>query len=397
VAVYRRERSHLTGLGCSRTDARGLAGAAFRVRRGQTYLVVVAQREGSIAGRFELRVLQPEHPENAPGRALPAGGAWSSVDRLLDPNDVWAVELQAGTVYRINLVRHANRCLPLGLYRPGLRDLVGEQPLRRWSCAGYETFTPGPDGGGQYSLRILPDKTYRGTQAYRLAVAAAERDDTAPGVFLQSGQRLTGSLSPRTIDTLDLYRFVVPRPGVLAVDLDDGAKAVLDLLVVTEDGKTVQCKCDQQGPFKLRLRLLPEHYYVAVRAKSGPALSYRMLFFVRDITSTGLLANGLEHVQVAPGQALPIVATARTSLGGSAFGAAGGVMRFQFDRLDPFVGWNFVESAPVPVGADGSALLTWTPPSPGRWRAHAVFFGTAKASPSSSGYVFVDVEEPLEQ
>jgi hypothetical protein len=72
-------------------------------------------------------------------------------------------------------------------------------------------------------------------------------------------------------------------------------------------------------------------------------------------------------------------------------------MRFQFDRLDPFVGWNFVEVTSVPVGADGSALLTWTPRSPGRWRAHAVFFGTSTASPSSSGYVFVDVEEPLEQ
>ena len=397
VAVYRRDRSRLVGLGCSRTDAHGLAGAGFPVRHDQTYLVLVAQQRDSIAGRFELRVQSPEAREKPPGQALPNGGTWSSVDRLLDLDDVWSADLQAGTVYRINLVHNPDRCLTLRLYQPALEDLAGEEPLERWSCAGYQTYTPGPDGGGRYSLRIDPDKKYRGTQAYRFEIAAASPDDAAPGIAIQSGARITGSLSPRTIDTVDLYRFVVPRPAVLETEIIDRTDDVLDLLVVDEDGHEITCRCDQQGPFELRLELDPEHYYVGVRANTGPAVTYRMRFFVRDVTTIGVLADGLDHVKVVPKQAVALSAAVRTSLGGPALGASGGTVRFQFDRRDPLSGWNFVQLASVRVGTNGSAVLSWTPPTPGRWRAHAVFLGTETASPSESGYVLVDVEEPLEQ
>jgi len=397
VAVYRRDRSHLAGLGCSRTDGNGLAGARFPVRAGRTYLVLVAQKEGSIPGRFDLRVVKPESLEAPPGTPLPAGGAWAGVDRLLDPDDVWSVDLQPGTLYRINLIHHAGRCLLLRLYRPGITDFRGEEPLRAWNCPGYETFTPGPDGGGRYFLRVRPALSYRGTQAYRLSVAAAEPDDAAPGVFLRSGSQVAGSLSPRTNDVVDLYRFVVPRPGVLAADIADPPKAVVDMLVLTEDGRVVKAKADQAGPFKLRLQLAPEHYYLALRAERGAALPYHLTFFVRDITSNGLLADGLVHDRVVPNGTVALTAQVSTTTGSPAAGASGGMMRFQLDRLDPFAGWNFVQLERITVGGDGVARLSWAPPTPGRWRAHAVFFGTDTTSPSSSKYVLIDVEEPLEQ
>ena len=117
VGVYRIDRSHITGLGCSKTDAKGLAGLAFRARPRKTYLLLVGQREGSIPGKFELVVQKPESAARPPGRPLPEEGSWASVDRLLDPDDSWATDLVAGTTYMINLVASSERCLRFELYR----------------------------------------------------------------------------------------------------------------------------------------------------------------------------------------------------------------------------------------------------------------------------------------
>jgi len=75
--------------------------------------------------------------------------------------------------------------------------------------------------------------------------------------------------------------------------------------------------------------------------------------------------------------------------------AAGGLVRIQVDRFDPLDGWQFFRLFPVHASADGSATVTWTPPTVGRWRAHAVFFGTHKASPSQSAYAHLLVAGPL--
>lgn len=48
VGVYRIDRSHLTGLGCSKTDGEGLAGLSFRSHPNRTYLLLVGQRTDSI-------------------------------------------------------------------------------------------------------------------------------------------------------------------------------------------------------------------------------------------------------------------------------------------------------------------------------------------------------------
>jgi hypothetical protein len=64
-------------------------------------------------------------------------------------------------------------------------------------------------------------------------------------------------------------------------------------------------------------------------------------------------------------------------------------------RLDPFSGWQFVQLFTVRVPSDGTARLSWLPPSVGHWRAHAVFWGTLAAAPSETGNVSIDVEEPL--
>ena len=74
VGVYRIDRSHITGLGCSKTDAKGLAGLAFRARPRKTYLLLVGQREGSIPGKFELVVQKPESGAETSGPPASGGG-----------------------------------------------------------------------------------------------------------------------------------------------------------------------------------------------------------------------------------------------------------------------------------------------------------------------------------
>ena len=57
------------------------------------------------------------------------------------------------------------------------------------------------------------------------------------------------------------------------------------------------------------------------------------------------------------------------------------------DRFDPIAGWQFFHLYVVPVDSSGSARLSFTAPTLGRWRVHAVFLGTRSASPSETGFV----------
>ena len=62
-------------------------------------------------------MLRPENAARPPGVPLPTEGTWESVNRLLDPDDAWATEMNAGTMYQINLVASSQRCVRLELYR----------------------------------------------------------------------------------------------------------------------------------------------------------------------------------------------------------------------------------------------------------------------------------------
>jgi hypothetical protein len=395
VGVYRIDRSHITGLGCSKTDAKGLAGLAFRARPRTTYLLLVGQREGSIPGKFELVVQKPESAARPPGRPLPEAGSWASVNRLLDPDDSWATHLVAGTTYMINLVASSERCLRFELYRSTVPAFRGKERIEEFGCDGFRTFTPGPDGGGTYTVRVIRDGRYRGTQNYRLQVAPATVDDGAPGIPLQNGETSRGSLNPRTIDVRDVYRFASPNRSMLTAELRNAPDDRFDLMLLTDTGSPVDCACDQAGPVGLHRVLDRGRYYLVVRSTTGSKGSYKLTLLVREVTNTQLLLDGSTSIEVVPDQAVQAVAQVTSATGGPSTTAVGGNVRFQFDRLDPFSGWQFVQLHTVRVAADGAARLTWVPPSVGHWRAHAVFWGTLGAAPSETGNVTIDVQEPI--
>jgi hypothetical protein len=112
---------------------------------------------------------------------------------------------------------------------------------------------------------------------------------------------------------------------------------------------------------------------------TGSKGSYKLTLLVREVTNTQLLLDGSSSIDVVPDQAVQAVAEVTSATGGPSTTAVGGNVRFQFDRLDPFSGWQFVQLHTVRVAADGAARLTWVPPSVGHWRAHAVFWGRPQA------------------
>jgi hypothetical protein len=395
VGVYRVDRSHITGLACSKTDAKGLAGLDFRSHANKTYLILVGQRTRSIPGKFELLVQKPEGAARPPGRALPAKGAWSSVNRLTDPDDAWAVRLEAGTAYMINSVASSQRCLRVELYRSTVSAFRTDERIKDLGCDGFRTFTPGPDGGGTYTIRVSRDGEYRGTQNYRLQVAPATADDGAPGIPLQNGQTARGSLSPRTVDVRDVFRFASTGRSMLTADLRNAPNDRFDLALLTDTGSPVDCACDQAGPVSLHRVVDRGRYYLVVRSATGSRGDYKLTLLVREVTATQLLVNGSTNIEIPPEQAVEATARVTSATGSPSTTAVGGNVRFQFDRLDPFSGWQFMQLFTVRVPSDGTARLSWKPPSVGYWRAHAVFWGTLTAAPSETGNVSIGVFEPM--
>jgi hypothetical protein len=389
VAVYRRVRSQLRFVTCDPTDDNGVARLSFETVKGGGYLIDVGQRQGSAAGTFRFNLFAPEPPATPPGDPLPAKGVRDSVDALVDPDDAWATTLRPGTTYRIKVTTATGTCLDVLLYPPKTQAFGFENALRELSCNGYATFTPGPDGGGLYTIRVAANPEALGRAVYRLKVAPAGPDDIAPGLPLLNGQTRRGQVSGRTIDVIDLFRFSVGSRSDLTLTLKAGAKARIDLVLLTDSGRRLKCECFDTGGEKLRRRLNPGRYYAVVRARESSGGRYRLSLLLREITSTDLTISGSHVSSTAPGQSVTLAARVSSSA------AAGGLVRIQVDRFDPLEGWQFFRLFAQHAASDGSAIVTWTPPTVGRWRVHAVFFGTRTASPSSSAYAHLLVAGPL--
>jgi hypothetical protein len=387
VFVMRRVRSEVSFVTCRNTDDKGNADFSFGTAKDGNYLFMVGQRASSQPGGFRLSLLKPESAEHLPGTALPLRGVATSVDPLLDEDDVWSTQMRPARTYRINLVTGAEKCVSLALYGPRTRSFASGSPLRTSNCGGYLTFTPGPAGGGRYTLRLLA-RGERGEIRYHLQVAQASLDDTSPGVPLQNLEQRVGMLSGRSVDVLDLYRFQVGARSDVVLTLATGGNMQTDLALLNDRGRNVRCACLVSGGARMRLQLPRGRYFLAVRARENSGGRYRLRLLVREITKTGITIDGSRRAFATPGRSVLVSAKVSPP-------RAGGIVRFRVDRFDPFQGWVFARYLTAGVGADGVARVAWVPPSVGRWRVDARFRGTITRSPSSSGTAFVLVGEPL--
>jgi hypothetical protein len=370
VAAFHRIRGDVREIGCQETDRHGRAVFGFATERGDQYLLLVGDRAGSSPGEFTLTIRSGEAPERLPGRALPRGGVRGSVDGLTDVNDIWSVRLTQGRTYRISFI--SAPCAHARLRR-------GRSVLRSFSCRGYTTFTPGATGGGRYAVEVeAPPGTRR--QTYRLQVVAAQADDLGVGVEIVPGSARRGSLSPSSVDVVDLYHFALVRPSEARLRLARGAGRSFELLLLTDSGKRLA-----SGQTTLRRRLARGRYVIAVQAPPGTSAgSYRLSLRLRSLTSTSVLVSGKSSAEVTPGTTVSISCTTSPA-------PSGGRIELRIDRFDALTGWSFYRMMRVPVGA----TISWRPPAAGRWRVRARFLGTQDSAPSSSGFAYVLVAKPL--
>jgi hypothetical protein len=291
VAVYHHVRSKLLRVACGTTNTFGRSAVAFYGSLRGNYLVGVARRRGSVDAGFTLSARVAEPPSRPPGEALPVGGIRSTLNAVLDPRDAWSVALIRGTTYRFNVTSRA--CVTMEVYRPHIYSFATSQPVLETDCGGYQTFTPGPDGGGLYTILLTAGGAGTTTQPYLLTFAPAEADDIGPGQPLANGETVSGRISGRGIDNVDMYRIAVPRDHEqTTIDFREKPETQMDLILLTEDGRGVSCVCDSAGRQRLRKTLHAGHYFVVVRSRDRSGGPYSLGVVTRDITTTTLTATG---------------------------------------------------------------------------------------------------------
>lgn len=374
---------------CGQTDRDGRAVVAWYGYPEGSYLIGVARRTGSAAGSFRLDLLAAEPAPRPPGEPLPSDGVRATIEPVLDSADAWSVTMERGRSYRINLTTPAG-CLALAIYPPETFSFMLAEPVRSEPCASYFVFTPGIDGGGTYSLVVRAESGAPGKRSYRLQASPSGPDDGAPGVKLENGEVVTGTIFGRGIDPVDLFRFGVPREHELTkLDLQVKPNVGFDLLLLNEAGRRVDCACAGKGPHLLRAELDPGTYYVAVRSRDRSGGKYRLQVLSTDITTTSLSVDGSRSAEAQ--LATPVRFTVQVTSA-----SHGGPVEIAIDQRDPLYGWQFATVLTEELGTSGTLAVSWTPPWPGYWRAKARFVGTPYSSFSDSGYVQLHVVEPLE-
>jgi hypothetical protein len=357
----------------------------FWGHKGATYYLIVGQTRPSVPGRFRLTVIAPAKPPVRPGLPLPAAGGAGRLDNLQNPADAWSVTLQRGVTYRVGVELPTGRCVRASVFAPGTRAFALDHPIAVYSCGHVGLLTPGPDGGGKYSI-LVEEKRSEATP-YRLVVLRNQPDDSGPGVLLASGMRQVGWVS--SVDPLDLYRFDVPQVSdtrLLVEARDDVGIRLTDAAGETVDRGT-------HGVMLIRT-LNPGTYYVFVtRASSAanassdriPRTKYRITALVRGLTTTELYVNGSTETTAQPGAA--VVLSTYTSPY-----PQGGVTRLEGDFFDiASQRWVFRHAWDIPPNSS----VTFTPAAVGRWRLRATFNGTQVVAPSRSDYRELNVASVL--
>lgn len=388
VDVFERTRSQLTPVGCGTTDPQGIATVEVDLAKDAEYLVRVAALNNSTQDSFKLRLLRPDAPESPPGRQLPPRGVAGAVDRLTNPDDAFAVSLHAGTTYRLNLVSAGGGCVAAEMFSPGSVTFARAAVVRRLRCDHYALFTPRGGEGGRYSIRVRAVRGQRIGQQYRVQVATAGVDDTAPGIFMRNDTRVYGVLHGEAIDAIDLYRFDVTRRSDLHLGLQVRGARPIDLELRNDRGRVIECRCYEEGTGTIDTRVKPGRYFVAVRARETTAARYQLFRLSRSITSAKVLIGGRRSAKLRPGEPMRIKTLVRPAVNGR--------VTLTIERFDPIAGWQFVTTAKPSVDR-GVASYAFTPPTVGRWRVRALYNGTRTASPSDGGFARALVSDPLHQ
>jgi hypothetical protein len=385
IDVYHAVRSQLDSVGCQQTEGHGKASLSFKASKNGLYLIRVAALASSQPASFSLEVFLPTPAVRPPGAPLPSEGVNGRVDRIQNINAAYSFTMHAGVSYLISLANEtAHACVSGALFAPGTSSFGGEEEgegsgsaLLRIDCGGYKLFTPGPGGGGRYSLDITPGTNFRGIQRFHLQVAPAGPAETAPGLALGNYADAHGYLSGRSARVLRLYRMEVTSHSNLTLKLTAPGAAEFKLQLRNRNGNVIECQCEGSGSQTLQHQLQPGTYYAVVSVRNGTAGNFTLVRESRTITSTSL---SFSSSKAAPGEGLGIDIKVSP--------AASGPVVVEIERFDPVFGWQFYRQETAYVG-DGAASIPFTPPAVGQWRAKATYKGSRTSSPSAVGFSYL--------
>jgi hypothetical protein len=378
IDVYHALRSQRIALDCQATDSHGRAALSFAASKNGLYYIRVAALPNSQLAPFTLDVFLPTPAVAPPGPRLPAGGVNGRVDRIQNINAAYSISLRAGVSYLINLANKTKgACVSGGLFAPGTSSFEEGSPLLHISCGGYRLFTPGPGQGGRYSFQVMPRLSHSGVQRFHLQVAPAGTAETAPGLALGNYADARGRLDGSGVRVLRLYRLDVTSHSNLTLKLRAPASADFNLQLRNQNGNVIECQCGGSGPEMLQHQLQPGRYYAVVSVRDATAGNFSLIRESRTITSTSISFGA---PTARPGQGLGIHVKVSPT--------AAGPVTVQIERFDPVFGWQFYRQESAFARA-GTALVPFTPPAVGRWRARAEYGGSRTASPSAAGFTYL--------
>ncbi len=385
IDVFQRQRSQNIPVTCARTDQNGFAGISFQPSGNATYLIRIAQRANSTSGTFSLKVFVVPPPPSPPGPALPTRGGHGVLDSIFNMQDAYSLRLQAGTTYKFNLVKTNDGCVQLAIFPPGTSSFGGGAAAGL-SCAGYRLFTPTVTGLWSFLVSAAPG--IDGSQPYWLHIAPATSLEMAPGIFLPNFAHYTATLHGNLNTDVRLFRFDVTTFSDLTLFLQTASNASFDLKLLNDQGKYLQCNCGSEGEETIRREMRPGRYFVVVQAEnfeSGPFTLYRES---RTITHVRVSFDGFGYEQISPGASTRVTATVSPAINGP--------VTFELEYFDPVERWQF-RGYYNAEAVNGVAVLPFTPPAVGRWRATVAYNGTHSAAPATSGWANLLVAGPLTQ
>jgi hypothetical protein len=385
VDVFQRQRSQNIPVVCARTDQNGVGDATFQPSANATYLIRIAQRANSTSGTFSLKVFVVPPPPSPPGAALPVRGGHGNLDSSFDTQDAYSLHLQAGSTYKFNLVKTNDGCVRLGIFPPGTSSFDGDAAAGL-SCGGYRLFTPMVSG--RWSFLVSAAAGIDGPQPYWLHVAPATSLEMAPGVFLPNFAHITATLRGNLDSDVRLFRFDVTTFSDLTLFLQTASNKSFDLKLLNDQGKYLQCNCGSEGEETLRREMHPGRYFVVVQAENFESGPFTLSRESRTITHVRVSFDGSGYEQISPGASTRVTAVVSP--------AVDGPVLFELEYFDPVERWQF-RGYYHAEAVHGVAVLPFTPPHEGRWRATVVYNGTHAAAPATSGWANLLVAGPLTQ
>jgi hypothetical protein len=385
VDVFQRQRSQDIPVSCARTDQDGVAGFTFQPTSSATYLIRVAQRANSTSGTFSLKVFAVPPPPSPPGLALPARGGHGVLDSTFDTQDAYSLQLQAGTTYKVNLVKQNPGCTRLGIFSPGTSSFGGAAAAGL-GCGGYRLFTPTVSGRWSFLVSAAPG--IAGSQPYWLHIAPATSLEMAPGIFLPNFAHYTATLHGNLDTDVRVFRFDVTTFSDLTLFLQTASNESFDLKLLNDQGRYLQCDCGSEGEETIRREMRPGRYFVVVQAENFESGPFTLSRQSRTITHVRISFDGFGYEQIRPGASTRVTATVSP--------AVDGPVTFELEYFDPVERWQF-RGYYHAEAVNGMAVLPFTPPRVGRWRATVVYGGTHSAAPATSGWANLLVAGPLAQ